>query len=503
MNHPAYILTVYLVLNSLVALGTSQSDSTTSSVEILGLGSTGSRTPFWNQTNQWGIVPTENAVSIRGSRQHFWNLTTKNGSKTNWQAEAGGELVGNISKNSQLILPQAYAAISYKNWEFSAGRRKQWVGLADSTLGTGSYIWSGNAIPIPRIQISLKEYSPVPYTRNWLAIKGFYADGWFDTNRPVTSQLKLHQKQLYGRIRKPGSWLTIYGGFNHQVQWGGRSPYLTIDGQMPKGFKDYLYMITGTNPRGSLDTTLVSDFDNSNRVGNHLGTIDMALEIQGNNSTWFFYRQNIYEDGSLYFLTNIADGLNGLRIRRKNAVGRVFSISELTFEGLYTKSQGGPSFILKDDKKRGKDNYFNNSQVRDGWSYNGRTIGTPFIPPTSETIWKYPNYADFFTSNNRVWVLHTGMRGSFLNRYEWTTKLSYSSNIGVYDQPFPKTVYQFSGLLAVQTKVNWLGGTVLKGSIATDIGELYPNSTGIMLSLRKDWGFSGKNQEKGASTSID
>ncbi|MBU1821582.1 MAG: hypothetical protein KKG00_08750, partial [Bacteroidetes bacterium] len=129
--------------------------------------------------------------------------------------------------------------------------------------------------------------------------------------------------------------------------------------------------------------------------------------------------------------------------------------------------------------------YFNHTQVRDGWSYNDRTIGTPFITPTSDTQWKYPNYGDSFTSNNRVWVLHSGLKG-VLNRWEWSAKLSYSSNAGVYDLPFPKTVYQFSGLFMCQTKVNWFGGTIFKGALATDIGALYPGTTGLMFSIRKE-----------------
>lgn len=231
-----------------------------------------------------------------------------------------------------------------------------------------------------------------------------------------------------------------------------------------------------------------TNFDSTNRVGNHLGSIDLAFEINGKRANWFFYRQNIYEDGSLYYLSSIADGLNGLRIRRKNADRRNnFTIQEIVVEGMYTKSQGGPSFIIDQNLKRGKDNYFNNAQVRDGWSYYDRTIGTPFITPTSETIWKFPNYGDAFTSNNRVWVIHTGLGGTLSRNVEWSTKLSYSSNNGVYDLLFPTTVYQFSGLLRVQTRTDWLGGnTLLSGSLAADLGGLYPSSYGLMLSLRKE-----------------
>jgi len=469
-------------------------------LEIGGLVSSTDRTPFWLQANQFGTVPRSgSALTVRGGGARIWTwgqqdsisdwrLRHANPARMQyaWQAEVGAEAVANFGAVTQLLLPQAYGAIRYGNLELFAGRRKQWFGLADSTLGMGSYIWSGNALPIPRIQIGLTRFTAVPFTQGWFSVMATYSDGWFENSRPATSELKLHQKQFYGRLGRPGGKFKLFAGFNHQVQWGGKSPYLTVNGQMPKGLKNYFYMIVG---RGRVDTIGANNFDNTNRIGNHLGTLDLAFEIDGANANWFFYRQNIYEDGSLYYLTNISDGLNGVRIRRKNANPEsVVSIGEIVFEGLYTKSQGGPSFIIDKDKKRGRDNYFNNAQVRDGWSYYDRGIGTPFIPPTSETIWKFPNYADFFTSNSRVWVIHTGIRGTILNQLEWSTKLSFSSNGGVYDLPFPKTVYQFSGLLSLQTKTPWLGGTLLRGSLATDRGALYRSTTGISLCLRKEFG---------------
>lgn len=483
------------------SLGFSQKDSLQSSflnyLEVGGLYSTIQRTPFWLQANQFGTVPrTGSAAIFKGGFEKGWLLgkQTHNDQisswrnkvlvpNKNWKAKIGGEAVANVSDPAMLQLPQLYGTVSYGNWEIMVGRKKQWIGLADSTLGTGSYIWSGNALPIPKIQLGLTKFTEIPFTDGWLSILGFYSDGLFEGVRPITSQLRLHQKQLYGQLGRPDSFLNLYAGFNHQVQWGGRSPYETVNGQMPNGFKNYLTMIFGGSRVDSVNAVY---FDNGNRIGNHLGTIDVALELKAKNTKWLFYRQNIYDDGSLYRLTNIKDGLNGIKITRSKSTTATIQLKDAVLEFLYTKSQGGSIFILN-QKIFGKDNYFNHAQVRDGWSYYDRTIGTPFIPPTSQTIWKFPNYGNAFTSNNRVWVLHTGLRGTFLNKYEWTTKLSYSSNAGVYDQPFPTTVYQFSGLLSVQTKTDLMGGnTIIKASLATDRGGLYPNSTGIMVSLRKE-----------------
>lgn len=485
------IIFIHIIIFTICSRSRSQSvsainkftDSTSSFVELIGFGSTTSRTPFWIQANQFGIVPrTSPAGSLRGGFDYFRSLSNDETNK--WRIGFGVEAVGNITKQeNKFLLPQAYGAIRFKNWEFSVGRKKQWVGLADSTLGTGSYPWSGNAMPIPKIQLGTLGFINVPFTKGWVSFNGFYSDGLFENNRPITSDLKLHQKALYIRLGKSTSRLKLYGGVNHQVQWGGKSPYLTVDGKMPSGFGNYIKMATGTLGAKGENAT---HFDSTNRIGNQLGSIDLAIEIETYGSSILIYRQTLYEDGSIFYLTGLKDGLNGLRIRRKNSYGSNFQINEGILEFLFTKDQGGDTFVITDGKNRGHDNYFNNAQVRDGWSYYDRTIGTPFITPTSDTRAKWPNYADSFTSNNRVSVLHLGLRGTLMQKITWTTKLSYSSNSGTYEEPFNGSPTQFSGLLTMQGKINIFGGTILKGSVAADLGKLYDNTYGFTLGLRKE-----------------
>jgi hypothetical protein len=457
------------------------SDSTSSFVELTGFVSSSSRTPFWIQANQFGIVPrTSPAGSARIGFDQFWKMSGTG--LNNWRIGFGVEAAGNLTKENNFLLPQAYGSIRYKNWEFFVGRKKQWVGLADSTLGTGSYAWSGNAMPIPKIQIGTRGFVSLPFTKGLISFNGFYSDGLFENSRPVTSKLKLHQKAIYFRLGKTTSRLKLYGGFNHQVQWGGKTPYYTKDGQMPNGLKNYVNVVTG-----KAHTNTPTAQDSTGRVGNHLGSVDLGLEIETYGTTIMFYRQSLYEDGSLIWLSNVKDGLNGIKITRKNSYGADFEVTQMVLEFLSTKSQGGPINDINDTRQNlGKDNYFNNAQVRDGWSYYDRTIGTPFITPTSDTKWKWPNYADSFTSNNRISVLHLGLKGTLMQKVIWTTKLSYSSNAGTYDVPFINTPTQFSGLLTMQGKINVFGGTILKGSIAADLGDLYPDTYGFTLGLRKE-----------------
>ncbi|MCE7041263.1 capsule assembly Wzi family protein [Dyadobacter sp. CY312] len=466
----------------------SKVDSSYGYVEAIGYGSSQERLPFWIHANQFGVIPkTAPSGTARIGLQKFWDLSKTTEKGADWKFGAAIETVGNTGNPAKVLLPQIHATLKYKNWELFVGRKKQWLGLADSTLGSGSYAWSGNAMPIPKIQIGTTKFVNVPLTQGWVAFNGFYSDGLFEKNRPVTSDMRFHHKALYIRLGKETSRLKLYGGANHQVQWGGKSPYHTAQSNdLPKGFKNYLSVITGAIGG---EGESITHFDSTSRIGNHLGSIDLAVEIETYGTSWFIYRQFIYEDGSLFYLQALKDGLNGIRVRRKNSYGAGFEITEGVLEFLYTKDQGGNEFVIGDGKRRGIDNYFNNQQVRDGWSYYKRTIGTPFIPPTSDTEWKYPAYADNHTSNNRVLVVHLGLKGTIAQQIEWYTKLSYSNNSGAYLVPIYPAAKQFSGLIALQSHIDFLGGSTIKGSFAADMGDLYPKTYGFSLGLRKDFTF--------------
>ncbi|MCF0061309.1 capsule assembly Wzi family protein [Dyadobacter sp. LJ419] len=461
---------------------TEYADSTQNFVEIAGFGSNNSHTPFWIQANQFGTVPLDvPAGSARVSLENYWSLSSS------WRAGVGVEAVGILNEHNKILLPQLHATLKFKNWELFVGRKKQHIGLADSTLGTGSYAWSGNALPIPKISIGTSGFVAVPLTKGWISFNAFYSDGFFEKGRPATSGLKFHQKAFYARIGKVNSKLKLYGGFNHQVQWGGKSKFLVAEsGNLPDGLSNYINAVFGTIGGHGDDVT---HFDSTNRVGNHLGSLDVAIEVETYGTSIHLYRQFIYEDGSLFYFEGIFDGLNGLRIRRKNSYGSNFEVTEGVLEFLYTKDQGGDQFEGGNGKKRGNDNYFNNQQIRDGWSYYDRTIGTPFIPPTSQTSWKWPAYNNF-TSNNRVMVWHVGLKGTLFRNIQWHTKLSYSDNSGTYRARFLGSPKQFSGIIGAQTHVNALGGMTIKGSYASDMGDLYRKTQGFMLGIRKDFSFN-------------
>ncbi|GAB3891403.1 capsule assembly Wzi family protein [Larkinella knui] len=466
--------------------------------EIGGFYAPSKQTPFWLRTNQYGIVPnTLPTATLRaGVRQdyRFYPLTdfTSPRRRDRFGFGYGFEGVSNWGAKAKqtILIPEAYVKIRTGVFEIMAGRRREIVGLVDSTLSSGSYSWSGNALPLPKIQISLPDYTPIGFTKGLLSFRGSLAHGWFGSQRRVQHYF-LHQKSLYARLGKPRWPVKFYAGFNHQAQWGGVTDQLSEsiikNGHFPASFQDYLFVTLG-NSLGrltGLDTTRYSQFDRENRVGNHLGTIDIGMEFSSRQFSVLLYHQSIYEDGSLYYLTNIEDGLTGLRFRNLQPATSGFRITGAVVELLYTKSQGGGVFS-DGNKFRGKDNYFNHTQYQDGWSYFGRTIGTPFITPVTDTRPGLSQYG--FFSNNRVRVYHAGIQGNFARNCLFQFKFSYSENYGTYDAPFPEKIRQISAGMTLELPLNQ-HGLLFNFSAAADQGDLFQNSSGVYAGIRKTWDY--------------
>jgi len=397
--------------------------------------------PFWIRSNQFGEIPLESpGLSVRA--QLHRDYRSQKDSKLTYGYGLRG--VANAGRTNQLLLSEAYGRVQYGAVELYAGRRRQVIGLADTTLGAGSYIGSGNALPLPMVQFSIPDYT-YPFRNGWVAVKGSLGHGWFGRGNFVRDYY-LHQKSLYLRLGKPDWRFKVHGGLNHQVQWGGTLQYTRVDRgvtitRFGSDWTSYWYAFSGRS-------LYISEFniedgqataEGGNRIGNHLGTIDLGIEYEGTHNRWLLYRQSIYDDGSLYYLNNIADGLLGLSLTRKN---RSQGFQKLVIEYLHTASQGGPisSGAATDEALRGRDNYFNNGRYLDGWVYRGQTIGTPFLMPLRYTTALPQNLAPHPERivNNRVNAVILGVQNTF-RRVQSVTRLSVSNNLGHYDHPLRLT----------------------------------------------------------------
>ena len=466
--------------------------------------STSSKTPFWLRTNQYGSVPyNAPSATLRAGFDSDYDST-----RHRVDIAYGADLIVNGSTNIDfapaqiVLLQQAYVKARYGIMEAYVGRQRETFGLMDTLLTSGSYTWSGNALPVPKIQIGVPRFTPIGLTNGWLSVMGTFAHGWLGGT--YVRHAFIHQKSLFFRIGRTQSTFKFSGGINHDVVWGGVSPELVGTGivtseKLPASFRDYLLVVSALRT-GSQTIIPVSpgltDFDLTNRIGNHLGSVDLALEVDLRGHSLFIYRQNPFDSGALFYLTSIADGLNGIRLRNHAPDALLQTI---LFEYLNTTSQGGPEFIIDDPQRRGKVNYFNNAQFRDGWAYQRQTLGTPFINPAYDVNGR--TSFGGYTANNRVKVWHLAASGTLPIRAKWLknkpvyiTKLSLSRNLGTYDDPFRQPVMQFSSLIQVSATIQSQGGigaiidgTELIGRLAVDAGGLYPTGTGLYVGVCRQW----------------
>lgn len=480
-----------LLLLGLLLARTGQAQSVTSGwqrqVEVGGLAASGGAMPFWLRANQWGTVPLTNpAGTLRaGIWKPYRSDTSTTGQQRQLDWSMGAQVVGNLASERNVLLPELYVKGRWRSIELSVGRWKQLTGLGDSTLSSGFINGSGNALPIPKVQLATRGYVSLGFTKKFIALNAGFVHGWF-TGAYIQGSY-LHQKYLYMRLGKPTSRFKGYFGINHEVQWAGQADYLkgssvAVDGKLPSELKYYPYVVLGKRP-DNWQTTDYTSFDGAYWFGNGLGSTDLGVEMSTQTGTWLLYHQHIYEDLSGLLWLNLPDGLTGLSWHRKPTTSGGW-LTRLVVEYVTTMNQSGPTFDFN-AAYQGEDNYFNHGQYREGWSYLGLTIGTPFLMPTSDVSVRAQD-GQFFP-NNRIKMAYMAVMGQLIHDLDWTLRLSYSHNYGTYSSPYTTPLGQFSGLLSVQWQLPRLAGTKLTLSLATDQGQLLPTTIGGFIGRQKQW----------------
>jgi hypothetical protein len=440
-----------------------------------------STTPFLLRSNQYGLVPLQSGIGFLNLnfKQEYDSLYTINKKLKRFGYGYGLELHTNLGRVNQLLLPVAHLKIRYGAFELYGGRRREIQGLVD-TLGTmGSYIWSGNALPMPKVELSIPNYTPI-MKNGLISIKGNFAHGWFGKGDSVQN-VWLHQKSFYARIGKPSWKIHLIGGLNHQVQWGGypTKPFYdelskqTIN-RFSTDFSTFLKVATGVsmNNKGQGLNTGAPANEALNRAGNHLGSIDVGLNFNISGYGILMYRQSFYEDGSLFYLNNIEDGLLGISI-----FNNLRKIKKIIFEYFSSQSQGGA--VYEDiPELRGLDNYFNNGIYRDNWTYKRSIIGTPLLLSHANNYIHQtldPNYV----FNNRVNAFNIGIEYNILS-FSHFTQIVNSKNFGNYN--YPINYPQLSFLQKIQRDY---GGFRINLNLSGDIGKLWPKNFGCNLVVKK------------------
>ncbi len=438
--------------------------------------------PYLLRRNQFGVVPVQSQLfTLRtGLLKDYDSSAVEQGGiikSRRFSYGYGLSLAGNFGKYEQKVyLQEAYVKLRLGAFELWGGRRKEIIGLTDSTLTSGAYIWSGNALPLPKIQLGIPNYVPILW-KGLVSVKGAYVHGWFDNSGPI-KDFYLHQKWLYGRVGRAEQRWKVYGGFTHQVQWGG---YNTLRNKhYPSGLETYIDVVLSLK-EDSVNANLAG-----NRVGDHLGNLDLGFEYRWDKLKLLVYRQSLYEQGTaLAHLGNIKDGMNGLSVENLSPVKEGFRWKKINLEFFYTLDMGrSPALIFKGNTGWELEDYFTNGEYPDNWTYKGKTIGNPLITPSNETIIGFAGRPNQRINNNRIraWQLSSDLQWS--ERLSTLVQLLYSYNNGrlINNTVRPLTAEQFSAKVQAVYRLSSQLQALL--GIAIDRGELYRRNTGATLMVR-------------------
>ncbi|MEJ2883519.1 capsule assembly Wzi family protein [Pedobacter sp. GR22-6] len=490
-------------------------DEYKSSIELHAIGTSNSTVPFWMRSNQFGSTPLCGiSSSVIGKFSKKYSELTPNeeiygkNKLVDWGFGFEGRVNGGKSSNLQLI--ETYVKAKASIFQLKAGRTKDVVGLnGDTSLSSGNFAVSGNALGIPKIELSIPEYWRAPIFDGLFSIKGSFAHGWVGPARILdsidlsskekrnvyytidnTPNTYFHQKSFYGRIGREGWKLNIYGGFNHQVYWGNEdSAYGSRFKLSPA--QTFLYVATGR--------AYGSDGIPRSKIGNQIGSIDLGIDYDFESLKVMIYRQQFYDVGALAKLANIADGLTGLSIENKRfrESNQVFQLKKILIEFFSSKNQAG--YPWSTPTASGDEDYYNNYYYIQGWTYKNIGLGNPLITRKDDAK---PGQAsseyDYFI-NNRVLALHIGIDAD-IKDWEMRSKITYSRNYGTFTtskygkstgikraqpsdilfKPVNQLSFYTEGFKSLNEKYD------IGFSGAFDLGQLLKHSFGLSLKIKRN-----------------
>lgn len=450
--------------------------------------------PLWLVSNRFGtIVDRKQDLSshIRVSNRHDFNnrkkaalYVQKPDARKEFYLSYGLDFYSNNQFKNQ-FLQESFVKLGYKNWVLRAGRYEEVIGEMEPEISSGSLGLSGNALPIPKVQLAVDKFTNIPYTNGWLHFKGHFAHGLLGKNRYMKDAF-LHEKTFYMRIGKKK--LRLFGSVQHYAVWGGRREDWRALDRSFNGFMDVVLAKEADD--GSYMNGIVKDgtvHKDSlvqylpNRAGDHRGVVEGGLEWENDKLRLRVYHQTPFDMGQGITFKNI-DKLMGI-ILSSNYAKNV--LQKLTLEVIHTKQMNDFYPISV------RESYYNNGVYKTGWEYEDRIIGTPlfinrvrgsqYFPEEIEAYdWNAPKNTIHGLSNiinNRVVGGHIGFSLLPGKRIRTRTMFTYTRNYGTFRTSGPfvphKDQLYFFQELAYQSPFQGLKFT---GSVGVDHGQFTKNT---------------------------
>lgn len=426
------------------------------------------RAPFWLISNSFGAIST---TAPGGWIRAGLNGSVYSSGKIN--LALGTDILDHFSEQNDFSIQQAFLEFKLGIFSIKGGKWEEIFGNQNINLSSGGMLWSGNAAPKPKISLQIPNYTAVPLTNGFAQFKAGISHSRTGDNIFVKN-VRLHHKFIYLRLGGEGPLHFEYG-LHHFVKWGGISTDPAY-GNLSESFSTFLKVLlaSGNDDRSPLQ-------ESQNAIGNHMGSHNLAVNYKVRKTSIDLYWQSIFEDGSGMRLRNFPDGLWGFTLSSETWR----NVSGLLIEFVKTTDQSGRYHAIEVDGTYmiigGNDDYFNHFIYKDGWSNQGMTIGSPLI--TSPALLTLES--DEYLANNRLTAFHFGLEGK-IKKVDYKAFYTFSRNYGTYSSPFSERKDQHS-LLLKSTFTNLLPWNIsMSVAAAADIGELFENNVGIMLSFRKE-----------------
>ncbi len=486
--------------------------------------------PMWLVANKFGIYEGDkNEFLLQVDAEKRFHFGKK------FKLDVGGNLIGKNQIDKSYV-HEAYANLSYGKLKLIAGKEEITYTQYSQNAGTGSYYFSNNARPIPRIGIGFYDYTDLPFTNGYIQVKGFINQGIFldDRGNTGTDKPLFHEKIAYIRTNKLP--VNMHIGLNHSALFGGI---------LPNGEKipvDYWATFFG------MGSTKIGGGEETNAAGAHSGLFDIGFNANTNKYNLQFYVQKPFTDTSGFtrFFENNKDHIFGFVFQVKEGNGFIKEIVYENISLLWQSGEGLSDMVINgnvyiasdlDDKDKimweeygiktdgisddefgrfvtrkenygnkygGRDNYYNNGFYQKGWSNWGKSLGNPLLLTEKRVKSFNPDFDssyDLYFVSTRVFAHHLGILGKIKN-LDFRSLLTYTKNYGTYyglnkgnynwdsKDPYSDYYYDFeNGLYEVYLMLE-LGYTLpsipelsLNLQLGADVGEMY-NSTGFIFGVR-------------------
>ena len=461
-------------------------------VEMSGNAATGTYAPLWLTANRYGLASQEpNSGYLRAGVCYNKSM------KHNWRLETGLDLAGAVNQTAPFVVQQAYADISWRMLTLSVGSKER-PGFPlekNTALSSGMMVEGPNARPVPQIRGEIKEYLPIGFTGNWLALKGHLAYGMFTdgdwqqdfvaTNKGFVKKALYHSKSLMFRLgNREKLPLEFEFGIQMATQFGGNKYQKNSDGSaklildMPDNLKAYWKAFFPQ--AGGEDTP---EGEQVNIEGNMLGSWNFALNYYLHDWKFRAYLEHYFEDHSQMFWEygRWKDGQLGIEITfPKNRW-----VSSLLWEGLSTWHSSGPLLYdgfwgsFPEYQVSGGDAYYNH-YIYGAWQHWGMGMGNPLLPGPV-----YNEKGEITFRSNRMKGQHVGVTGNPSEEWSYRLLLSFNRYWGTYENPLDKVRKQFSSLAEVTYCPQWATGWSGSVSLGLDRGNYLGNSAGGCVTIRK------------------